>query len=284
MSGRASGLKSWWARRFVLALRDAGFGGRLVPGRARARRGHVLSLEISPRGVEADVKGPGDVPCRARVSLPPIGAAVLRRAARSLGGRARFVAGLLAGTIDEEAERAFSRAGGPLLPANAGEIRTSCTCRDPFERCLHVAAVLSVLAERMDTDPFVLLRLRGLEREKLLRSLQGRRHGARSGRPSLEAPPPPVLEPGEPLPAAALGRPEAFFRPRLSAGSLKTTFMPPDHPEAVLTRLGPPPLGQEAAGLLVELHRAVGLGAAERLSEWEWRRAGTRRRQEGDRT
>jgi hypothetical protein len=42
-------------------------------------------------------------------------------------------------------------------------------------------------------------------------------------------------------------------------------------------RFGPPPLHDlEASRLLLELHRAIGLGARERLAGWEWRRAGGR--------
>ncbi|HPA39806.1 MAG TPA: PfkB family carbohydrate kinase [Phenylobacterium sp.] len=55
--------------------------------------------------------------------------------------------------------------------------------------------------------------------------------------------------------------------------TLKTRFVPPENPEALLTRLGPPPLqDEEAARLLVEMHRAIGRGAADRLTEAEWRR------------
>ena len=76
--------------------------------------------------------------------------------------------------------------------------------------------------------------------------------------------------PLEPLPDV---RPDSFFRPLVPVSQLKTRFVPPENPEALLARLGPPPFqDDEAAKLLVEMHRAIGRGAAERLSEAEWRR------------
>ena len=45
--------------------------------------------------------------------------------------------------------------------------------------------------------------------------------------------------------------------------------------DTIPARLGPPPFSDPEASRLVEdFHRAIGLGAAERLAEWEWRRAG----------
>ncbi len=80
-----------------------------------------------------------------------------------------------------------------------------------------------------------------------------------------------------PLAEGVLARPESFFKPGLPLDSLATSLTAADHPEAVLARLGPPPFADEsAARLLADLHRAIGLGAAERLSEWEWRRASGR--------
>ena len=76
--------------------------------------------------------------------------------------------------------------------------------------------------------------------------------------------------PLEPLPDV---RPETFYRPLVAVSTLKTRFVPPEHPEAILTRLGPPPLqDEEAARLLVEMHRSIGRAAADRLTEAEWRR------------
>nr|WP_255480147.1 SWIM zinc finger family protein [Quadrisphaera sp. RL12-1S] len=54
-------------------------------------------------------------------------------------------------------------------------MRTSCTCPDLVEPCKHAAAVVYLLAERLDTDPFTVLRLRGVDRDGLLSLVAERR-------------------------------------------------------------------------------------------------------------
>jgi hypothetical protein len=83
--------------------------------------------------------------------------------------------------------------------------------------------------------------------------------------------------PREALPETSLTSPELHYKPLLPASALRTTFSPPEHPDAVLIRLGPPPLADpDAARLLTDLHHAIGAGAAERLNDWEWRRVSRR--------
>jgi len=69
-----------------------------------------------------------------------------------------------------------------LFPERRGDLRTACSCPDPANPCKHVAAVYYLLGEEFDRDPFLVVRLRGLERDDLLRRL-----GSRGG-PGLRAP------------------------------------------------------------------------------------------------
>ncbi len=173
-----------------------------------------------------------------------------------------------------------ARAGGALLPVSSGDVSVTCPCGDGAV-CRHAAAVHVALAERFDRDPFLLLLLRGKGRDEILARLRD----ARSRR-TMPAPVAPrraetaVAVPLEPLPEV---RPEAFFRPLVPLSTLKTRFVPPEHPEALLTRLGHPPLqDDDAARLLVDMHRAIGRSAADRLTEAEWRRVTPRGRASGE--
>ena len=136
--------------------------------------------------------------------------------------------------------------------------------------CRHVLALHRVLEERLLRDPFLLFTLRGIDEATLLSELRRRRGaGAANGAPARHRPASPARF--TPLPEVL---PERFFRPLVP---LPIAAAPPSAqagPDAVLAALGPPPLEDaDAARLLAELHRAIGLGAKERLSEWEWRRS-----------
>lgn len=258
-----------FAAGWLSALRSLGFA---VP---EGRSARVGSLEFDLAGARADVRTADGASHAPRLALRHLPERVFESAARTLAGKARFAAGLLAGRVPAGIEAVFAAAGGELLPRSGDELVHACTCeeKDPF--CSHLAALHALVAERLERDPFLLILLRGMERDGFLALM--RRYRApkppRSG--VLEAPGPiplPALRvvPREPLPEV---RPEAFFKPSRPVAALRGGYVPPEAPEALLARLGPSPLADpEAVAFLAELHRAIGLGAKERLSEWEWQR------------
>ena len=277
---RATAPDSGWAFRFLARLASFGWDEALVDGRAAAHLGAVVSFEVSKTGVRAEIRRADGRREETRLSLKAIPPAALRKALSAMASRARFAADLLAGRIPDDVEAAFSGTGRTLLPAGADEVAVDCTCDAPLP-CVHAGAAAVLLGDALSDDAFLIFLLRGLPREELLLGLQrARRRPAASGAVRTEddpATPRRPEEPSEPLPAAVLERPETFYRPGEPASALRAVFAPPEHPEAVLTRLGPPPLHDaEASRLLLELHRAIGLGARERLADWEWRRAGGR--------
>jgi uncharacterized Zn finger protein len=277
---RAVPPESGWAFRFLARLASFGWDEALVDGRAAALAGAVVSFEVAKEGIRAEVRRADGRREETRIGLRALPPAALRKAIPAMASRARFAADLLAGRIPDDIETAFSGTGRTLLPATADEVTVACTCDAPLP-CVHAGAAAVLLGDALADDPFFVFLLRGLPREELLRGLQRARTrpspaGPRRA-PSEAGEARRPEEPPEPLPAAVLERPELFYRPGEPAAALRAVFAPPEHPEAVLTRLGPPPLRDpEAARLLVELHRAIGLGARERLADWEWRRAGGR--------
>jgi uncharacterized Zn finger protein len=71
-----------------------------------------------------------------------------------------------------ELEEIFAAAGAPLFPKHASDLNQRCSCPDSEVPCKHLAATFYLLAEAFDTDPFVILRWRGRDREALLARLR----------------------------------------------------------------------------------------------------------------
>ena len=267
---------SSWGLRWLAA---AGF--RENPGRRGGRRaGRIVSFSAGPDGARAELTGLDGRRREASIQLPSMTDEDRAALLEALAGKARFAAALLSGEIPDGLEESLP-SGAPLFPSAPEEVEVSCTCGGAEGRCEHVERLQRLLAERLDRDPVVLLEMRGLPRAVLVDRLRG------EGRPSaaspLRAPSESVAAargaafPREPIPEV---RPDLFFKPARPSATLRIPLGPPENPEAVLTLLGPPPLVEaEARELLVDLHRAVGVGARERLSEWEWRRTPTRRGQ-----
>ncbi|WKU07731.1 SWIM zinc finger family protein [Micromonospora sp. HUAS LYJ1] len=169
---------SWWSRRFLEVLESFALGTRLTRGRAYARRGQVLRLDVSPGRVEASVQGSRPRPYPVTIALPPFPDALWDRVERELAGQAFFSARLLAGDLPAELEELFAVAGAPLFPRSVGELTQRCGCPDVAVPCKHLAATFYLLAEAFDADPFQLLHWRGRSRDALLGRLRALRADA----------------------------------------------------------------------------------------------------------
>jgi uncharacterized Zn finger protein len=163
---------TWWSRRFLDVLESLELGGRLNRGRAYARSGQVLSLEVSAGAVSAVVQGSRPEPYRMRIALAVIRARQWARIERALADQIIFSAKLLAGELPEDLETVLAGLRVALFPTSAGQLSMTCDCPDHSVPCKHVAAALYLLAEAFDADPFLVLAWRGRDRTALLSSLR----------------------------------------------------------------------------------------------------------------
>jgi uncharacterized Zn finger protein len=163
--------KSWWAKRWQSVLESFRIGGRLARGRTYARQGQVLSIDIHAGEVTAKVQGSRPRPYDVTIGVTKLGKEEWERVLANLSKQALFVAKLLAGEMPQDIERVFTQAKLSLFPQKRGDLETDCSCPDESNPCKHIAAVYYLLGEEFDRDPFLIFRLRGLEREDLLARL-----------------------------------------------------------------------------------------------------------------
>lgn len=192
-STRGAVARTWWSGRFLTVVESLGVGGRLARGRAYARAGQIVSLDVDAGGAVAQVQGSRPRPYRARIGVPALGKAEWAQVLDALAADASYAATLLAGELPRDIEDVFARAGLSLFPAGPRDLVMDCSCPDPAVPCKHLAAVFYVLAERFDDDPFQILALRGRDRAALLDDLRARREAA-AARPSGVAPLADVLD------------------------------------------------------------------------------------------
>jgi uncharacterized Zn finger protein len=160
--------KSWWARRWISVLESFNLGTRLARGRSYARRGQVVSIDISIGVVRASVQGSRPAPYKVTIEVKTLSEEDGNRLGHALGSQALFAAKLLANQMPQDIETAFRAANLALFPQTADDLKTECSCPDWSNPCKHVAAVYYLLGEEFDRDPFLIFKLRGLDREKLI--------------------------------------------------------------------------------------------------------------------
>lgn len=170
-SRRGTIAQTWWSQRFVEVLESIGLGNRLERGRRYARAGQVLELRFDAGTVTASVQGSRRAPYRVRLGLTVFGKAQWAAVTELLAADAWYAAALLSGEMPHEIEAPFAAVGLALFPSRPGDLSMDCSCPDREVPCKHVAAVLYLVAEALDSDPFAILAWRGRERDELLAAL-----------------------------------------------------------------------------------------------------------------
>ena len=171
---------AWWMRRWQNFMQQVG-----VNSDATALRGlRVKRLEVQPGQIQAQVAEREHGTAGVEVRLPLISDAQWNDIIDALGSQALFAAQLLAGNMPAEIEQVFADAGSRLLPASAAELDCHFAATsgnggngstgDFAGRAL--AVVFAQLGEMVADDPWLLLRLRGRDREQVLAALQERRN------------------------------------------------------------------------------------------------------------
>ncbi|HRD66096.1 MAG TPA: SWIM zinc finger family protein [Candidatus Competibacter sp.] len=255
-SQRGAFASRWWAKRWIAVLESFDIGARLGRGRSYARQGQVLDIQIAPGEVKAKVQGSRPRPYQVSIKLKPLSAAEWRKLAEAMAQEARFGAKLLAGEMPTDIEEVFRAEGLSLFPKTHGDLKTECSCPDYSNPCKHIAAVYYLLGEAFDNDPFLMFRLRGMEREALLAQL-GEAVGDDESWSQSEP---------EPLP----DDPSAFWAMPPLPESLAGSLLAPPKSAALLRRLGPFPFWRgDISPLdgLEPIYAAMGISALGALSD-----------------
>ncbi|MEO5931551.1 MAG: SWIM zinc finger family protein [Candidatus Kapaibacterium sp.] len=239
---------SWWAKRWISVLERFDLGPRLARGRAYARGGRVLSIAIEKGIVTAKVQGSHAY--NVWIEVKTLSPEQWDTLAKALSEQAIFAAQLLAGEMPDDIETVFHDTGIPLFPANVRDLETDCTCPDWSNPCKHIAAVYYLLGEEFDRDPFLIFKLRGMEREELITRL------APAGETGTSAEDQPAMPP-EPLRAD----PSLFWGTDSYADPEPAELRTPPVSAALVRQLGAFPFwrGKEALEeSLVKVYERVG--------------------------
>ncbi|WP_149547162.1 SWIM zinc finger family protein [Streptomyces marokkonensis] len=208
---------TWWGRAWVTALEDGALDpARLARGRAYAEQGHVDAITVTPGLVLAYVRGSRPRPYRVQVRLRTFGDADWERFLDAAAERPGHIAALLDGDMPQT----LADCGVPLLPAS-GDLDPRCSCPDSGHPCKHAAALCYQTARLLDSDPFVLLLLRGRGEREVIDALS-RLSAARAAR---------AAQGREPEPLPGIRAADAVARRGRELPPLPAPLPPPAHPE-----------------------------------------------------
>ncbi len=163
--------RSFWGRSWCENLqRYSDYSNRLPRGSSYVRNGSVVDLKISKGTVSALVSGSRLYTVTIKVA--PVPKAQWQSICQDCAGSVDSLVDLLQGRLSKGVmERVCQKRTG-LFP-QPSEIELDCSCPDWASMCKHVAAALYGVGARLDQQPELLFRLRGVDERELLASAEG---------------------------------------------------------------------------------------------------------------
>jgi uncharacterized Zn finger protein len=219
---------SSWAEQWRAVIEDPRLAHRVAQGRQFHRSGRVSGIRATAGLLTGRVQGTRATPYLVEILVDTLNDAQWMRVIDLLASQVRHSARLLAGLMPEGLDAEMSAAQIRLFPV-IGELDVTCACGDATVVCPHAAGVWEAAAELLEPDPFLLLRLRGRGRSRLLADLAATRQ--RSVRPEREM--------GVPLAELQV---EGWTQARVPIKEIHLPVLqPPSTPAAPLKLLGDPP-------------------------------------------
>ncbi len=154
---------TWWGEKWLYALSGADFANRLPRGKRYARNGSVKNVDVSGTSVSADVKGSRPRPYKVRLSLAKFSARDKGAVVDAVVSNPLFLSRLLNRGLPPALFDIFQTKNIPLFPRTWDDISASCSCPDWAFCCKHIAAVIYLIANEVDKNPFLLFELHGFD-------------------------------------------------------------------------------------------------------------------------
>jgi len=144
------------------------YANRLDRGRSYARNGLVIDLQIAPHTITAMVSGSSLY--NVKITINEVPKTQWKSICADCAGGIDSVVELLQGRFSKGVMERICRQGTGLFPKPA-EIKFTCSCPDYAAMCKHVAAALLGVGARLDAQPELLFRLRGVNENDLVANI-----------------------------------------------------------------------------------------------------------------
>ena len=151
--------RTWWGEQWLKALDRIDFSNRLPRGRSYAKRGLVASVNINENVIEAKVHGSRPKPYNVTIVVPPFLAREKKVFIEKIKDNPLVVSQLLNRQLPEQLLKTAQQNNIRIFPQSWRDIKLKCSCPDGAVPCKHLAAVIYIIANEIDRNPFLVFNL-----------------------------------------------------------------------------------------------------------------------------
>lgn len=162
---------TWWGNSWLRALSHIDYSNRLPRGARYARNGSVKSIDISFNDIQARVQGRRRSPYRINISAPTFSTAQKRKIKQIITENPYYMSQLAARKLPETLLDDVKKEEIHLFPTSWRDLDMHCSCPDWAVPCKHLAAVIYIVANEIDKNPFLVFHLHNYDLLKDLTTL-----------------------------------------------------------------------------------------------------------------
>ncbi len=165
--------KTPWGREWIKSVLKTGRPFRMQRGIDYANDQERIDNVLVKKGeIFATVQGTAPTPYRVRVNFELFSREDWKATIGFLRTKLRFIALLLDGLLPPELIHEFKCKNVSLFPNFKTEINAECSCPDHAVPCKHIAALILYLSKVIDSNPYILLEIRGKSKGELLNDIR----------------------------------------------------------------------------------------------------------------
>jgi uncharacterized Zn finger protein/superfamily II DNA or RNA helicase len=152
---------TWWGKQWLNSLASIDYGNRLPRGRSYAGKGAVNDISFKKNRISAKVAGSRPKPYKVEIDIPLFSEKVINKLCEIINNNPQLISKLLNRELSPELDALARTEGISLFPSSWKDFGMNCSCPDWAVPCKHLAAVLYIVANEIDKNPFIVFDLHG---------------------------------------------------------------------------------------------------------------------------
>jgi SNF2 family DNA or RNA helicase/uncharacterized Zn finger protein len=165
--------QTWWGEQWLSAFNGIDDSNRLPRGRRYAANGSVLQIDIQSARADARVRGSRRTPYRVTIGLNAFSGAQRKQLLEAVSANPAILSHLLNRQLPRQMLDLTRAHNIRLFPRSWSDMQASCSCPDWAMPCKHIAAVIYLIANEIDKNPFLVFKLHGLDLAQELEAQAG---------------------------------------------------------------------------------------------------------------
>lgn len=150
---------TWWGAHWLKSLDNIDYDNRLPRGATYARNGRVEEVKIKENQVSAKVSGSRPKPYKVTIIVPPFFDDKIDLLMMQIVERPMLISRLLNRELDPEILNIAEKIGLKVFPRQWTDFKMQCSCPDWAVPCKHLAAVIYMVSQEIDNNPFLVFQI-----------------------------------------------------------------------------------------------------------------------------